>query len=52
MKAYGGVKLELHLFLILPLDRCEWSAVHLCHLLVGKPLVPIEQDSGQSAELV
>jgi hypothetical protein len=43
MKTYGGVDVQIHIFLSLALVGCEWSVSRPCRFTPGeKPPVPIK----------
>jgi hypothetical protein len=53
MKTYGGVDIQIHVFLISALVVREWSASHPRNFTPGKdPSAPTEQEIGWVPELV
>jgi len=51
-KACKGAKIELHSFLALALDGCQWSASHSGHITTREEhFVLIEQETGWALEL-
>jgi hypothetical protein len=53
VKADGRQEVQLHAYLTLALDECEWSALCTSHLTLRKePPVPIGDKTGWASEPV
>jgi hypothetical protein len=53
MKAYGGVHVQIHIFLALALARAEWPASRPAALTPGKGSpIPIGQEVGWTTDPV